>query len=99
MFKIIKFFFWMVCCVIVAYFLTDIKIGGVTLKQMIDDFIAKPSVQEVKDKSQKYLEDKLEEEFNSKAMDRVIRKASEEVIKEVITEKDEQKLEDVIREN
>lgn len=99
MFKIIKFFFWLVSCVIIAYFLTDIKIGGVTLKQLIDDFIEKPSVQDAKEKGEQYLTEKWEEEFNSKALDRVIKKAGKEAIIEAISEDDEEELKDVIREN
>lgn len=49
--RLIRFFFWMVTTIIVAYFLTDIHIAGKTLKQHIDGFLASQTGQELKSKA------------------------------------------------
>ncbi len=48
--KLIKFIFWLCLIFIIAYFLTDLKVGGKTIKQEIDQVIAGTAVGDTKDK-------------------------------------------------
>ena len=48
MFKFLKFVLWVCLSVVMAYFLSDIKIGGKTLKENIDSILHSPKGQEIK---------------------------------------------------
>ena len=60
MFKLIKFILWVCLTIVMAYFLSDIKIGGKTLKQNIDDFLHSPKGEEIKKEIQSYTEKKIQ---------------------------------------
>jgi len=46
--RVIRFIFWFSMSVIMAYFMTDIKIGGKTIKEIIDGYLSTRSGIELK---------------------------------------------------
>ena len=65
--KLIKFFFWLCLIFIIAYFLTDLKIGGKTIKQGIDQVIAGTVVGDYKDKMVRWITVHLNPKLGSPA--------------------------------
>ena len=59
MFKFLKFVLWVCLSVVMAYFLSDIKIGGKTLKENIDSILHSPKGQEIKKEIESYTEKKI----------------------------------------
>lgn len=53
--KLIKFFFWLCLIFVIAYLMTDLKIGGKTIKQKIDQVIAGTPVGDYKDKAIRWI--------------------------------------------
>ncbi|EKD42227.1 MAG: hypothetical protein ACD_73C00256G0002 [uncultured bacterium] len=51
----IRFIFWFIISVIMAYFMTDIKIGGKTIKENIDNFLKTQSGIELQEKAKSYI--------------------------------------------
>jgi hypothetical protein len=57
MFKLI---FWMLSVVVMAYFLTDIHVGGASIKSHLDTFFASPLVQGWKRDLREYLDNSMD---------------------------------------
>ncbi len=54
-----RFLFWFIASVIMAYFMTDIRIGGKNIKEIIDGFLSTQSGIELKHKAQSILDSGL----------------------------------------
>jgi len=85
---IIKLIFWFCVTVVLAYFMTDIKVGGKTIKENIDSFIQSDSGDKLKGKARDALRKGLEVLEDKSTLDQKIEK---------ITQRDEDKLEKLIK--
>ena len=90
--KFIRFILWVAVTIVIAYFLTDLKIGGKTIKQKIDQLIHKAAPG---------LSRKMEAVFGSGETDSGLSgiPESKEGPKEEITADDEKKLDKLIEQN
>lgn len=89
MFKLIKFILWVCLTIVMAYFLSDIKIGGKTLKQNIDDFLHSPKGEEIKKEIQSYTEKKIQS-----TIEKVIKEENKEEAKDEKVNQDKAKTEE-----
>lgn len=64
--KLIKLLIWMALTIVVAYLLTDIKVGEKTIKQNLDEFLQVKNTQELKDKAWGFAGHILEDYLSSK---------------------------------
>lgn len=85
MLKILKFFFWLLATLILAYFMTDIKVSGKTLKEHIDSLIRSEKTKQVKQQVDKWFDQKTG--------------SGQEKEKPEIKEEESKKLEKVIQKN
>lgn len=53
--RVIRFFFWLSVSVILAYFMSDVKINGKTIKQTIDEFLGSVTGQKVQESATELL--------------------------------------------
>ncbi|MBI2339997.1 MAG: hypothetical protein HYU99_06510 [Deltaproteobacteria bacterium] len=90
--RLIKFILWLAVTVIIAYFLTDLKIGGKTIKQTIDEKIGAvwPGFSGAKNR--------LLGVTHNEEMRGIVSEIKESP-KEKITEEDSKQLEEVLKEN
>lgn len=90
--KLIRLFLWICVTIVIAYFLTDLKIGGKTIKQNIDQFIQKAAPG---------LWQKTEAVFGSggTGLNTPIVSEAKEGPKEDINDDDEKKLDKLIEQN
>lgn len=89
MFKILKFFFWLLATLILAYFLTDIKVSGKTLKEHVDSIIRSEKSKQVKQQVDKWFDQKTNSKEDKEKPE----------VKEEIKEEESKKLEKVIKKN
>lgn len=64
MFKMIKFGFWIVATIIVAYFIADIKIGDQSVKTRLDNFVSSEKGSQLISDGKKALQKMLETALN-----------------------------------
>jgi hypothetical protein len=63
--RLIKLLFWVCATVILAYFLTDVRLQGKTIKQNVDDFIRSDTGIHLKAKVKEWIEGPVLEFLNS----------------------------------
>lgn len=100
--SVIRFLFWLISVVIVAYFMTDIKVGGKSLKENIDEFIASPAGANLKGKATHWVESKLgslEGDLPTKVIEAPAPSPAPTLPKEEITQKDENELQKILKKN
>lgn len=104
MFKLLKLFLWLGVIVILAYFMADIKIGGKSLKQNIDDLIrSKPGVT-LKNRGNELFKKHVRPQLikvieSTESGDKSAQKTGVEDGNEGIRDKDNSKLEKIIQKN
>lgn len=100
--SVIRFLFWLISVVIVAYFMTDIKVGGKSLKENIDEFIASPAGVNLKGKATHWIESKVgavSSDIPSKVIETSAQPPVPVAPKEEITQKDENELQKILKKN
>lgn len=83
MFKLIKFILWLGVIIVLAYFMTDLKIGGKTIKENIDDVLKS---QDIKIPS-----------FNNEEKKTVKKKTVDEAPNDHIRESEKKRLEEILK--
>ncbi|HBF12924.1 MAG TPA: hypothetical protein DDW49_05995 [Deltaproteobacteria bacterium] len=108
MFKLIKFVFWVCAVIILAYFMTDIRIGGKTIKENVDEFFKSPQGEGLSEKAKTWVEEKIEFVFGNMTKGKVMQTIEEhqdildepkKKSPEEIEQDDRSKLKDIFREN
>ena len=84
--KLIKMFIWIVVTLIIAYFLSDLKVGGQTIKQQIDGWIHGQSGS-LKSRALNWMDDNKSSGLNSEMTSK-----TPDFTKEEISKKDQKKL-------
>jgi hypothetical protein len=97
--SVFKFLFWVLTTIIVAYFMTDIKVGGKTLKEHIDDLLASPAGVHLKTEAGQWVESKVGS-FSGDLPNKVESPPTQAPLpKEEITSQDETALQKLLKKN
>ena len=100
--SVIRFLFWLISVVIVAYFMTDIKVGGKSLKENIDEFITSPTGVNLKGRATNWIESKVGSLGGTPPVQEVETppvSPAPATPKEEITQKDENELQKILKKN
>ena len=110
MFKLIKFVFWVCAVIILAYFMADIRIGGKTIKENVDEFFKSPQGEGLSEKAKTWVEEKIEFVFGNMTKGKVMQTIEEhqdildeptpkKESHEEIQQEDRSKLKDIFRDH